>query len=185
MDNIIEEVRRFVEEECKKPTSKYGYEPYANHFVPVRNYAVMLAKKLGVDSEIVEVAAWMHDVGSIIYGRENHHITGAEIAERKLKELDYPEDKLELVKKCILNHRGSVNSAKESLEEIIIADADAMSNFDNIGGIFMAAFIYENKGQAEAAKSVRTKLINSYNKLSSDSKSIIQPKYEAAMLLFN
>lgn len=31
MENIIEKVRRFVEDECRKPTSKYGYEAYNFH----------------------------------------------------------------------------------------------------------------------------------------------------------
>jgi uncharacterized protein len=107
-----------VEEECKKPTSKYGYEPYPCHFVPMVKYAKKLAKRLKADEEVVEIAAWLHDVGSIIYGRDNHHITGAKIAEEKLKELGYPpEKKIELVKKCILNHRGSKQNKRETIEE--------------------------------------------------------------------
>lgn len=138
---MIEEIRKFVEEESRKPTAKYGYEPYQFHLVPMRDYAVRLAIKLNADEEIVEISAWMHDIGSIIYGRENHHITGAEIAEKKLKELSYPLEKIEKVKLCILNHRGSVNNHRVSLEEQIISDADAISNFDNISGLFKAAFV--------------------------------------------
>jgi len=120
----------------------------------------------------------------LINGRENHHITGAEIAGKKLKELNYPQEKIELVKKCILSHRGSQESDRETIEEKIIADADAMSNFDNIAGIFKAAFVYEKLEQGEAIKSVRRKLQNKWNKLHfEDSKNIIKPKYEAVMLL--
>jgi len=183
MENIIEEVRKFVEEECKKPTSKYGYEPYIFHFIPMHSYAVILAEKLKADMEIVELAAWLHDIGSIIEGRANHHIVGAEIAERKLRELNYPEERIQLIKKCILNHRGSFPMEKQTKEEQIIADADAMSIFDNIGGIYRAAFTYENKNQGEGTNAVRQKLINSYNKISPEAKEIIKPKYNAAMLL--
>jgi uncharacterized protein len=184
-ENIVEEIRIFVEDESKKPTSKYGYEPYLFHFIPVHNYAKQLAEKLNADIEIVELAAWLHDIGSIIYGRENHHITGAEISEKKLRELNYPEEKIELVKKCILNHRGSVKNSRGSIEEQIIADADVMSHFDNLAGIFMAAFLFENQNQGEAKESTKNKLINSWNKLSPNSKEIIKSKYEAAMLLLN
>jgi uncharacterized protein len=183
--NITEEVRKFVEEECKKPESKYGYEPYLYHFAPVVKYSGVLARKLQADLEVIEIAAWLHDIGSIIYGRENHHITSAEIAEKKLKELGYPEEKIEKVKKCILNHRGSVSNKRESTEEQIIADADAMSNFENISGIFRASFVYENLGQIKAKEAVRKKLENCYNKLSSEARKIIKPKYEAAMLLLS
>jgi uncharacterized protein len=182
-DKLIEEVREFVETECKKPTSHYGYEPYIFHFAPVVKYAMLLAEKLNADAEIVEIAAWLHDIGSIIEGRDNHHIAGADIAERKLKELNYPEEKIERIKHCILAHRGSQNLKRESTEAQIIADADAMSAFDNIGGIFKAAYTYENKNQLEGNQEVRRKLINSFNKLSPEAKEIIKPKYDAAMLL--
>lgn len=144
MSQIGEQIKRFVEEECKKPSSKYGYGPYINHFVPMHDYAINLGKKLNADLEIIELAAWLHDIGSIVFGRENHHVTSAEIAVKKLRELKYPEEKIEKVKLCILNHRGSVNNKKESVEEQIIADADAMSAFNHIEGLFKAAFIYEN-----------------------------------------
>lgn len=184
MKNLIEEVRRFVEEESKKPTAKYGYEPYEFHLIPVRNYSVELAQKLSADVEIVEIAAWLHDIGSIINGRKNHHLTGAEIAEDKLKELGYPLEKIERVKSCILNHRGSVNNYRTTLEEQIISDADTISNFDNIPGLFKVAFVYEGLNQREGGISVREKLQRKWNQLClEESRIIIKSKYEAAMLL--
>jgi len=180
---ITEEVRKFVEEECKKPTSKYGHEPYIFHFIPMHNYAVILAEKLKADKEIVELAAWLHDIGSIVYGRKEHHVTGAEIAETKLRGLNYPEERIQLVKKCILNHRGSVPMEKQTKEEQVIADADGMAIFDNIGGQYKAAYVYENKNQEEGNKSVLRKLNNTFNKLSPEAKEIIKPKIEAARLL--
>jgi uncharacterized protein len=81
---------------------------------------------------VIEIAGRLHDLGSIIYGREDHHLTGAELAEKKLTELHYPPEKIELVKKCIFNHRGSKNFVRTTLEEQIIAEADVMSTFDNL-----------------------------------------------------
>ena len=184
--NIVEEIRRFVEEESKRPTAKYGYEPYEFHLIPMRDYAVRLARKLNADVEIVELAVWLHDIGSIINGRENHHITGAEIAEKKLKELGYPLKKIEKIKSCILNHRGSVNNNRVSLEEKIISDSDAISNFDNLSGLFKAAFVYEGLKQGEAKISVREKLRRKYEQLClEESKTITKPKYEAIIILLN
>ena len=182
--DIVQEVKHFVENECKKPSSKYGYEPFPFHFVPMASYAEKLADELDVDREIILIAAWLHDIGSIIYGREDHHITGAKIAEEKLKEFQYPANKIELIKKCILNHRGSQQNERDSIEEQIIAEADVLSNFDNLAGIFKAAFVYENKTQGEAKDSVRQKLERKWKQLHFDSsKELIRPKFEAAMLL--
>jgi len=123
MKKIIEEIKKFVEEECKKPGSNYGYQPYEEHFVPMVKYAKELAKDLNVDEEIVEIAAWLHDIGSIKFGRENHHITGAEIAEKKLEEFGYEKEKIERVKECIYSHRGSQNIKPKTKEAEIIREA--------------------------------------------------------------
>ena len=182
--NIVEEIRTFVENECKKPTSKFGYEPFPEHLVPMVKYAENLADEFNADKELIQIAAWLHDIGSIIYGRENHHITGSKVAEEKLKELNYPSEKIELIKKCILNHRGSVNNKRESIEEQIIAEADVLSNFDNIAGIFKVAYVYENKTQSEGKKSVLDKLERKFKQLHFEkSKELVRPKFEAAKLL--
>ncbi len=181
---LIEKVRQFVEDECNKPTSKYGADPYPFHFVPMVAHAKKLAIELGADVEIVEISGWLHNIGSIIYGRENHHETGADIAREFLTELNYPEAKIDLVVRCIRGHRGSQNVDRTSLEEQIIAEADVMSNFDNIVGPLMAALVYEKLNQGEARKSVREKLQRKWSQLQfAKSKEIIKPKYDAAMLL--
>jgi len=184
--DIVDKVRDYVETECKKPSSKYGYEPFEFHFVPMVRYALELCDELGGDKEIIAISGWLHDIGSIIEGREKHHISGPKIAETKLREFNYPEEKIARVKKCIMNHRGSLQSVRESLEEQIIAEADAISNFDNIAGIFKAVLVYEKLDQGEAKIAVRKKLQNKYNQLHFEkSIEIVKPKYDAAMLLLS
>jgi len=103
-----------------------------------------------------------------------------------LKKLNYPLDKIEIVKKCILHHRGSVDHERSGLEEQIIAEADALSNFDNIAGIFKAAYEYENLSQGDARNSCLHKLENKWKQLHfAESKKIILPKYKAAKLLLS
>jgi hypothetical protein len=46
MTEIIEKIKTFVEEECKKPTSKYGYEPFTHHFTKVNMLSRGIANKL-------------------------------------------------------------------------------------------------------------------------------------------
>jgi len=180
---IIEKVREFVESECKKPTSHYGEEIYPCHFIPVVHYSKLLAKKIGADEEIVELASWLHDIGSVMRGRKDHHITGSEIAEAKLRELGYPEERIEKVKKCILSHRGSQNVQRLTKEEQVLADADALSAFDNISGLFKAAIFHEGFNQVQARSEVRRKLLNSWQKISPEAKRLIEHKYLAAMIL--
>jgi uncharacterized protein len=183
---IVEKIRKFVKNECHKPGNNYGSEVYFKHFEPTAKWAEKLADELGGDKEVVLIAAWMHDIGSIIEGRAEHHLTGSEIARKKLVELNYPENKIRLVEKCILHHRGSRNDKRETLEEQIVAEADIISNFENIAGIFITALVYENKTEAEAEKEVLKKLERKWKQLHfEESRKLIKPKLKAVRLLFS
>ena len=176
----IKKAKKFVKKECKKPTSKYGFEPFEYRFVPMVGYAKELAKKLDADMEVIEIAGWLHDIGSIISGRKDHHLTGAKIARKFLNDLKYPKGKIDRVCKCIKNHRGSVNNKRGNIEEKIIAEADAMSNFGNIAGLFKAAYIFEDLTQGEAKISVREKLERKWSQLHfKESKDMVRNKYKA------
>ena len=184
-ESIVEKVRGFVKEVCDN--LEHGDEWFNNHFSSVVKYSKMLAEKNNADVEVVEIAAWLHDMGSITLGRDNHHLTGSEIAEKKLREFGYPNEKIERVKHCILAHRGSQNIKRETIEAQILADADSMSHFDELAGLFKYQFIIGgiNFKQREAQKNVKEKLERSYSKLSDSAKKLIKPKYDAAMLLLN
>ena len=94
-EEILKQVKIFVEEECKKPSSHYGAEIFFCHFIPMVSYAKRLSRyHLNVDKFVVEVAAWMHDIGSIMEGRVDHHISGRRIAGEKLKEWGVSEKKI-------------------------------------------------------------------------------------------
>jgi uncharacterized protein len=182
--NITQKIKKFVEAECKKPNSKYGYEPFTCHVVPVVKYVKKMAQEFGADEEILEIAAWLHDIGSFTYGRENHHLTGAKIAEEKLKELGYPSLKIKKVNECIRTHRGSQKIPAKSLEAQILIEADTMSAFDDIAGLFQCALVYEKLSRNEATKSVKEKLQNKWAQLKfQSSKDLIKSKFAAAMCL--
>ena len=78
----------------------------------------------------------------------------------------------------------SQNLKRTSIEEQIIAEADVMSNFDNIEGLFEAAYVYEKLSRIEARKSILNKLIRKYKQIEFDkSRKLIQPKYDAILIL--
>lgn len=190
MVDVVEEVRKFVEEECEK--HKLGEEILENHFKPVVDYCVLISEGLvkegnEIDLEVLEIAAWLHDIGSIIFGRENHHRTGAEVAEKELQKLNYPQEKIKKIKECILNHRGSKEdeNKRDFIEARILVDADAITAFDNIEGHFLWVIEADGiKKQKEVKEKVKNKLKNKWNQLVLEkSKELVRKKYEAAMLL--
>jgi uncharacterized protein len=98
------------------------------------------------------------------------------MAEEILKSYNYPTDKIELIKLCILNHRGSVVREKTTKEEICVADADAISHYDTLPSLFYLAFVQRKLNIDDGVEFVKSKLERSYNKMSQESKEYYQDK---------
>ena len=130
--------------------------------------------------EIVELGALLHDIAmaSNIGPREEHHIYGAQIAEELLTKYNYPKDKIERVKKCVLNHRGSKDFPRTTLEEEIIADADVIAHFDCLPSMFSLAYSKLKLNTQEGADYVKAKLERDYNKLSPRTKEYLKERYK-------
>lgn len=100
------------------------------------------------------------------------------MAEEILKSYNYPSDKIELIKLCILNHRGSVLKEKTTKEEICVSDADAISHYDTLPSLFYLAFVQRKLNIDDGLEFVKSKLERSYNKMSQESKKYYQHKRE-------
>lgn len=183
MSNIIKKVQAKVKQECQKDSNIFEMNAYG-HFVSVVEYGKILAKKRKADSEIIELSAWMHDIGSILGDMKNHHIVGAKYAEELLTKYKYPQDKIEAVKHCILAHRGSQDIKRETIEAECLADADAMTHFDRVADLFRLSLVSLKMDYKEAEKFVYEKLNRSWKKLTPTAKKIVAEKYKAIQVLF-
>ena len=175
--NMIENIKEDIKRRCESLNNFFGNGSY-EHIESVAKNAVELAEVYKADVEVCEIAGWLHDIASItdyaLY--ENHHIHGADMAEEILKKYNYPKDKIELVKLCILNHRGSVLKEKATIEEICVADADAISHYDTLPSLFYLAFVQRKLNINDGTEFVRSKLERSYNKMSENSKEYYKEK---------
>lgn len=157
------------------------------HIRAVADNAAKLAKQFGADEEVVIIAAWLHDVASItdynLY--EEHHIHGAKMAKEILEKFDYDKEKTAQVQSCVLNHRGSISGERLSLEELCVADADAISHFDNVPSLLYLAYVKRNLDIDEGKEFVKAKLMRSYDKLSEESKIFYRDKFEQVMSILN
>lgn len=182
-NDIIQFLKQEIYLRAIKPENKFGMGVYY-HIEAVAKNAEILAERYNADKEVVIISAWLHDIASItdysLY--EEHHIHGAKIAQEILQKFDY--DKIELVKKCIINHRGSIINDKLSIEEKIVADADAISHFDSIPSLLYLAYVNKNMDIENGANFVKNKLQRSFNKLSQESKEFYTQKYNEVMKIF-
>ena len=179
---MIHDIERMVEQVCKQETNIFGYTIWTHHITHVVQNAKQLARLLGADLEIVEIAALLHDYASVkdkeLY--KDHHINSAIEAEKTLKSFDYPPEKIEAVKHCIETHRGSITEQRRSLEADCVASADAMAHIQNVPALLYSAY---NRGKDidEGIDWLRNKLQSSWNKMIPQAKEIVKEKYEAAL----
>lgn len=180
MSEITEKIKEELLKRCEKSKEKDGYDFWNEHIKYVVENAVNLAKQYGADVEIVELGALLHDIAMPSeYGeREQHHIYGAEIAEQLLTELNYPKDRMECVKNCVLNHRGSKDRPRNTIEEQCVADADVIAHFDCIPMLFSLVYKDMNLPILDGKEYVRKKLERDYNKLSSQTRELLKDRYE-------
>jgi uncharacterized protein len=180
MDKKIVEI---VEKEHTKEDVKY-------HIRFVVNSALKLAEIYKADKEIVELACWLHDIArakGLEAGQDNnHHIEGAKKTEDILKKLKYPKEKIDKVINCILAHRGSKEDyTPKTIEEKIVANADAMAHFDSFLNLFLE-FVNPNNFE-EGVELIKAKLERDWNKKLTlpEARELVKYKYDAIKLLLN
>jgi len=185
--DIIEQMTKEVESRCHRPENIYGVGIWSHHIVAVVEYSKKLAEHYDADIEIVTLSAILHDIASITKAEyaEEHHIIGGVIAEELLGSFNYPKEKIDHIKRCILNHRGSKIIDKQSIEEVCVADADALSHFENVPSLFSLVYKEKQMSIDEGAEFIKNKLERSFSKLSSETKKLYQEKYKSVMSIFD
>ena len=180
MSDIVEKIKEELMKRCNKYNEKYNYDFWNEHIKYVVKNAIELSNKYGADTEIATLGALLHDIslpseeGPI----EEHNIYGVKIAEELLTKYNYPQDRKEKVKECILRHRGSKDLPRYTVEEECLADADVIAHFDTIPCIFDLAYKELGLSVSEGKEFLRKKLERDYNKLSSKAKEELKDRYE-------
>ena len=113
--------------------------------------------------------------------RAKHNEDGAAIAEQLLRENNYPEDKIQFVKKCILNHSCKRVEYRTTQEEKILVDADGLSHFDSINNLYNLAHNVMELNDDDTLKFIQDKLTRDYNEISDELKYLIVDKYNNVM----
>lgn len=183
MENIIEKVKEKLFNYNKKSFAKDGYDFWNNHIKYVFSHSHNMAVKRNADVEICELSALFHDMAMVAdFGpREEHEIYGAKMARDMLEEMQYPNDKIELIEKCVLHHRGCKNDNRGTKEEQILADADCVAHFDSIPSLFSLAYNKIGLPMEEGKEFVRNKLIRSYQKLSPEGQKEYKKRFDEIM----
>lgn len=150
-----------MKQECSSKGFKHRDWYWEYHILPVRDIALKLAKHYKVDEKLIELIAYLHDIGKI-RGLDNHAETGAKIAAEMLG--DHPDK--ELIVECIAKHNKP--SEDDRIEVKIIASADGAAHFLSP---FHEIFFWENPD-----KDVKDIMAGNLKKAEKDWKRIVLPE---------
>ena len=179
---ITEKVKSFVLGLCKKHCTEQDWE-WENHVKFVVEQCKKLASQLNADSEIVELAAWLHDIKKIKKEKGNHHVKGAEEAREVLFKFGYDNDKTEQVVHCILTHSSDKKYIPETIEAKILVSVDAYAVIDDFVSFCSVPY---RKGLSipEAKEWSRSRYKSTWNKICIDDvREMSRKKYEMIMFL--
>ena len=188
MSDIVNKMKQEIinrsnsfEEQTKGTKDEYNI--YKEHIQYVYKYVCLLSENKDVDHEVLELSALLHDIAMTdrTLDRSKHNEYGAEIAEQLLRENNYPEDKIQFVKKCILNHSSKRAEYRTTEEEKLLVDADGLSHFDSINNLYNLAHNVMELSDEDTVKFIQDKLTKDYNEISDELKYLINDKYDRVM----
>ena len=132
---VVQKVEEYVRETMKDMVNHHDFK----HVDRVRNWALQIAASEGFEeTELVEIAALMHDIGlAYVKDRKQHGEKGAKIAGRFLRENNLlPEEQIVQVTAAIENHTRMMEDGDQLLD--ILQDADMLEAVGAVG--IMRAF---------------------------------------------
>lgn len=176
---IIEEIKEIILNLCGED------ENWKNHILSTVKHSKELANLLKANEEIVEIAAWLHDISKIKGTKEGHHIIGSEEAVKILREKGYPENKISLIHHCILTHSSDKKYLPVSLEAKIVASADALCYFDNFIELTHNSNLKFGKDLTAQKEWIIKKYAKSWDKMMPEARELVKEKYEAIKLLLS
>lgn len=110
-----------------------------DHIMRVYNLCLKLSKyEKDVDMEVLIPAALLHDISRADEDRDetrrtDHAMLGSIVAESILKNINYPEIKIDRIKHCIETHRFRSTTSPETIEAKILFDADKIDSLGAVG----------------------------------------------------
>lgn len=149
MKGKYQKIKKIAERELKGCDAGHDI----NHALRVYDLCLKFAKKeKKVDLEVLKIATLLHDIGGLKElkdktGRICHAQESAKMARRILKNLKYPQEKINKAIHCILAHRHRTGIKPETEEAKILFDADKL---DALGALGVArAYIWIGKNNAK------------------------------------
>jgi len=184
MNSVVELARELIEKECKEDSKRPWLKDfYAFHLLSVVSFSRELARKCQavvqiVDEEIVELTAWLYELGYVRGYNEDALVKGASDAKKLLLEWGYPWDKAAKVEECILAHRYPFPRRK-SIEAECVIRASLLAEITQGPSLFARAFVEKKLDYDQAVRWVRKRVDEIWARLPAEDKLLVRQQYDS------
>lgn len=182
MNELIEKIRKAVREECERKGNVFGPAFFEQHLKAVAEYAGKLAERFGADKEIVELAAYLHDISAVrdVATLPEHPVRSAAIAREMLIGLDYPGARAERVAEAIASHASPIPLGSGPVEAVCLSNADAMAQIARPAYFLFFAFTVRKLGFDHGTHWLLDRVEANWKELAEPARELIKREYHQA-----
>lgn len=176
MKEKIQQLEKEIRDLCKSHKEEVKRTFWDFHIKPVIEISKEMAEKYDADIEVVWLSAILHDIARL-NNKDPHDEIGAKKAEEILGSKGFSKELIKKVSRGILTHRCR-KYLPESLEEKILASADAISHFK--APFYLWHFRFSQKDYIEVFSKNIEKIDRDFNEkiFFADEKEMVRKEYE-------
>lgn len=178
---IVNKVRQRVMETCKAKENLLTSAFFEEHLCVVARYGILLAEAMNADSEMVEVASYLHDLSAVrdFTTLAKHARESSIQAEALLTEYEYPGDKILTIKNAIGLHAQPLKLGAGSPEAICLSNADAIAQIVNPSYWLFFAFRIMSMNYENGRQWYLNKIKLNWQMLIPEARKVAEQKYLA------
>ncbi len=179
----LKAVRERVFELCQLPENRLTGAFFEEHLCVVAQYALQLADKLHADPELVELAAYLHDISAVLdfTTLSTHAVDSSAEAGEILAGLGYPPEKIAAIQIAIGLHTVPLKAGGGSPEAVCLSNADAVSQIANPAYWLFFAFRILNLDFTEGCQWYLNRIMQNWNALIPEARALIEKKYHETL----
>ncbi len=141
---VVPSVARYAEEVMGNEGFRYVSAVVANcKLLALEQEALAEEEPATLDTDVLVVAAYLHDISTVEHGFHDHHLKSAEMAVEFLRKLELANEQVEKVEQALLTHTTviPVEQREETITEgQILYDADKLGR---LSGLAVATSLIE------------------------------------------
>ncbi len=184
---IIDIVAERVRAACRQADNKLSSAFYQEHILVVVDYCDRLSDGLHADREILLLSALLHDISAIqdLETLPDHAARSSRVAESMLRDLDYSRDRAARIKRAVLRHSTPLDLGAGSIEEVILSNADALSQIANPSYWLYFAFRIKGMSFEDGTRWYSRRIAANWARMILPARDLVADRYEQVRTLMS